>query len=89
MNKSALKSYAKQARKDFIAMVISRANVLGIPDSKTGQQIQPCLVQGDVAIIARQSFPTRLAGQCQQLIARIECDGFAATMEAIDSACRS
>ena len=83
MNKSALKSYAPQARKDFIDMVTSRANALGIADSKTGLQIQPCHVQGDVAIIAGQSFPARLAGQRQRLIARIERDGFAATMEAI------
>jgi hypothetical protein len=30
MNKSNLKSYAPQARKDFIAAVTARANLLGI-----------------------------------------------------------
>jgi hypothetical protein len=32
MNKSNLKSYAPQARKDFIAAVTARANLLGLSD---------------------------------------------------------
>ena len=47
MNKSNLKSYAPQARKDFIAAVTARAQQLGI----TMAQVQPVTVSGDVAII--------------------------------------
>jgi len=33
MNKAKLKSYAPQARKDFIAAVTARANLLGLSES--------------------------------------------------------
>ncbi len=36
MNKAKLKSYAPQARKDFIAAVTARANMLGLSD-KAGE----------------------------------------------------
>ena len=36
MNKAKLKSYAPQARQDFIAAVAARANLLGLSD-KAGQ----------------------------------------------------
>ncbi len=83
MNKSKLKSYAPQARKDFIAMVQSRAAQLGIADVNGQLQVQPCDVQGQVAIIAGQAFPAKIANQRQALIARMQKDGFAATVEAI------
>ena len=37
MNKAKLKSYAHQARKDFIAAVTARANLLGL-SSKSGSR---------------------------------------------------
>lgn len=83
MNKSRLKSYAPEARKDFIAMVQSRAAQLGISESKNNLQIEPCEVQGQVAIIAGQAFPAKIANQRNALITRMQKDGFAATVEAI------
>ncbi|QBJ76911.1 BREX-1 system adenine-specific DNA-methyltransferase PglX [Aquitalea sp. USM4] len=83
MNKSALKTYAPQARRDFIDMVTSRAAQLGLADHKGVLMVDPCTVQGDVAIIAGQAFPAKYHGLRQQLINRLQRDGFAATMEAI------
>ncbi|MCG9052525.1 BREX-1 system adenine-specific DNA-methyltransferase PglX [Laribacter hongkongensis] len=83
MNKSKLKSYAPQARKDFIAMVQSRAAQLGIAEVKGQLQIEPAEVQGDVAVIAGQAFPAKVARQRERLLARMQKDGFAATVEAI------
>ena len=83
MNKSKLKSYAPQARKDFIAMVQSRAAQLGIAEVNGQLQVQPCEVQGQVAIIAGQAFPAKMANQRQALVARMQKEGFAATVDAI------
>ena len=83
MNKSKLKSYAPQARKDFIAMVQSRAAQLGIAEVKGQLHAEPAEVQGDVAVIAGQAFPAKVARQREVLLARMQKDGFAATVEAI------
>ena len=87
MNKAKLKSYAPQARKDFIAAVTARANLLGISDKagdKAGQlDVAPSQLQGDVTVIAGQAWPAKVHSQRDQLIARIQKDGFAQTMEAI------
>lgn len=83
MNKSALKSYAPQARRDFIEMVTSRANQLGILEHKGQLHVEACAVQGDVALIAGQAFPAKVAQQRQRLVASIQQDGFNHTLEAI------
>ncbi|WP_047248550.1 BREX-1 system adenine-specific DNA-methyltransferase PglX [Chromobacterium subtsugae] len=83
MNKSALKSYASQARRDFIEMVASRANQLGILEHKGQLHVEPCTVQGDVALIAGQAFPVKVSQQRQRLVTRILQDGFRHTLEAI------
>ncbi len=87
MNKAKLKSYAPQARKDFIAAVTARANLLGISEKagdKAGQlDVAPSQLQGDVTVIAGQAWPAKVHSQREQLIARIQKDGFAQTMEAI------
>ena len=71
MNKSKLKSYAPQARKDFIAMVTGRAAQLGLSESAGKLQIEECLVQGEVAVIGGQAFPARIAQQRAKLIERL------------------
>jgi type II restriction/modification system DNA methylase subunit YeeA len=91
MNKAKLKSYAPQARKDFIAAVTARANLLGISDKtadKAGDQagtlqVAPAQTQGDVTVIAGQAWPAKVSAQRDQLIERIRKDGFAQTMEAV------
>ena len=54
MNKSHLKQYAPQARKDFIAAVTARAHLLGLDEQGGQLQVAPAQTQGDVAVIAGQ-----------------------------------
>ena len=44
MNKAKLKSYAPQARKDFIAAVTARANLLGLSDKAGRNSISTSFV---------------------------------------------
>ncbi len=83
MNKANLKSYAPQARKDFIAAVTARANLLGLSDKAGTLEVAPAQTQGDVTVIAGQAWPAKVSGQRDQLIERIRKDGFAHTMEAV------
>lgn len=83
MNKSNLKSYAPQARKDFIAAVTARANLLGLSETAGTLEVAPAQTQGDVTVIAGQAWPAKVSGQRDQLIERIRIDGFAHTMEAV------
>ena len=63
MNKSNLKSYAPQARKDFIAAVTARANLLGLSDKAGTLEVAPSQTQGDVTVIAGQAWPAKVSGQ--------------------------
>jgi type II restriction/modification system DNA methylase subunit YeeA len=83
MNKAKLKSYAPQARKDFIAAVTARANLLGLLEKAGKLETVSSLPQGDVTVIAGQAWPVKVHGQREQLISRIRKDGFAQTMEAV------
>lgn len=83
MNKAKLKSYAPQARKDFIAAVTARANLLGLSEKAGKLEVATSQPQGDATVIAGQAWPIKVHGQRQQLIARIQKDGFAQTMEAV------
>ena len=83
MNKAKLKSYAPQARKDFIAAVTARANLLGLSDKDGQLQVAPSQVQGDITMITGQAWPAKIHGQRQQLVARLRKDGFAQTLEAV------
>jgi hypothetical protein len=79
MNKANLKSYAPKARLDFIKAVTERANVLGI--SAAG--VVPAEVRGDVALIDGREWPAKVAGQRDDLIARIKRHGFEQTMDEV------
>lgn len=83
MNKAALKSYAPQARKDFIAAVTARANLLGLSEKAGTLDVAPAQPQGDVVVIAGQAWPIKVQAQREQLVRRIRKDGFAQTMEAV------
>jgi hypothetical protein len=83
MNKSVLKSYAPQARKDFIAAVTARANLLGLSAKAGKLEAAASQPQGDVTIIAGQAWPIKVHGQRERLITRIQKDGFTQTMEAM------
>lgn len=83
MNKAKLKSYAPQARKDFIAAVTARANLLGLSETAGKLEVAVSQPQGDATVIAGQAWPVKVHSQRQQLITRIQKDGFVQTMEAV------
>ncbi|NCS61893.1 MAG: hypothetical protein GW790_10570, partial [Rhodoferax sp.] len=83
MNKAALKSYAPQARKDFISAVTARANLLGLSEKAGTLDVAPAQPQGDVVVIAGQAWPIKVQAQREQLIRRIRKDGLHHTMEAV------
>jgi type II restriction/modification system DNA methylase subunit YeeA len=83
MNKANLKSYAPEARKDFIAAVTARANLLGLSDKAGQLDVAPAQTQGDVTLIAGQAWPAKVATQRDQLMARMRREGFAHTCEAV------
>ena len=61
MNKAKLKSYAPQARKDFIAAVVARANPLGIFEKNGKLENATSEQKGDVTLIAGQAWPAKWA----------------------------
>ncbi len=83
MNKNNLKSYAPQARKDFIAAVKARANMLGLSDDGGSLKVEAANVSGDVAIIAGREWPAKVEKQRQALIKKMQAGSFAQTIEAV------
>jgi len=83
MNKSKLKTYAPQARKDFIAAVTARANLLGLSEAGGILEVAPGERKGDLAIIAEREWPVKLYEQRERLIKHIKTVGFSQTMEAV------
>ena len=83
MNKAKLKSYAPQARKDFIAAVVARANLLGISEKNGKLEIAPSEKKGDVTLIAGQAWPAKVHEQRERLIKRMQKVGAGETAEAI------
>lgn len=79
MNRTKLKTYAPQARRDFIQAVTDRAAFYGLTDEK----IEPLTENGDVAIIAGRAFPRPIATKRKALEERIAQYGFGQTMESI------
>ena len=83
MNKAKLKTYAPQARKDFIAAVTARAHQLGIAETNGQLDIAPAEKTGDLVLIAGQAWPAKVYSQRERLIQRLQKDGFAHTLDAI------
>ena len=83
MNKSKLKSYAPQARKDFIAAVTARANLLGLSETGGKLEVVPSEKKGDIAIIAGREWPAKVFEQRDRLIKHIKTVGFSQTMETV------
>ena len=85
MNRTNLKNYAPQARRDFIQAMTDRAAYFGLTDTKS----EPVVVKGDVAVIGGRSFPIAVAKKRKALEDRIKrhgpdwSKGFAQTMEAM------
>ena len=83
MNKTKLKSYAPQARKDFIAAVVARANLLGISEKDGKLEVVPSEKKGDVTLIAGQAWPAKVHEQRERLIKRMQKTGVGDTVEVI------
>ena len=79
MNRTKIKNYAPQARRDFLRAVTDRAAFYGL----TEERIEPVTVKGDVAIIAGRAFPRAVADKRKALEERVERHGFGPTMEAL------
>jgi hypothetical protein len=83
MNKTKLKNYAPQARKDFIAAVSARANQLGLSENGSGLVVSPATRQGDVTLIEGRDWPAKVYGQRERLVKRMQREGFDQTVEAV------
>ena len=87
MNKTHLKRYAPKARKDIIAAVTQRAQLLGLSagsSSDAGQVLaEPVQLQGDVVLIGGRPWPANVQGRRDALLRRMQRDGYAHTLEAV------
>ena len=79
MNRNKLETYARQARRDFIAAVTDRAAFYGL----TAQSIEPLVEQGDVTLIGGRAFPRDVAEPRKRLEGQIQRGGFEQVMEAM------
>lgn len=85
MDRAAVKSYAPQARRDFLQAVTDRAAYLGL----SADGVEPAVRKGDVVVIGGRAFPAVVAQQRKALEARIKSaapkhsDGFHLTVEAL------
>ena len=83
MNKNKLKTYAPQARLDFIAAVKARANMLGLSEQGDKLLIAEANVSGEVAVIAGREWPAKVEKQRQALIQKMRATSFSQTIEAV------
>src|ERR1700730_9848404 len=79
MNRNRLKTYAPEARRDFIQAMTDRAAFYGL----SAKKIEPVVVRGDVAVIAGRDHHRAVADKRKKLEACIARDGFEQTMEAM------
>jgi hypothetical protein len=79
MDRTKLKNYAPQARREFIEAMTERAAYYGL----TAEQSECVVEKGDVAIIGGRSFPIGVARKRKALEVRIKRYGFQQTMEAM------
>lgn len=79
MNRNKLKTFAPQARRDFIQAVTDRAGYYGL----TANKAESVTVTGDVAKIGGRPFPKSVAEQRKALDERVAKLGFEQVMEAV------
>src|SRR5665213_1011013 len=79
IEKKILKSYAPQARREFIKVVTERAAYYGITEKK----IWPSEIKGDFTFISGRPFPKDIDKKRNDLIVRIEKKGFGQCLEEI------
>jgi len=77
MNTSNIKSYAPQARNDFMQAVAERLNLLGIAADNKGELfISEVVIDGSVMQIAGNSFDASLAESRKKLVEHTQRQGF-------------
>ena len=79
MNRTALKNYAPQARRDFIQAMTDRAAFYGI----TAKKIEPMTVKGDVVVIGGREYTKAIADKRTRLEERTQRVGFNQTIDAV------
>src|SRR5712691_7340098 len=79
MDRTKLKAYAPQARRDFIQAATARAAYHGL----TATKVEPIIAQGEVVLIGGKPFPHAMARKRKALEERIARQGFEQTMEAM------
>lgn len=80
MNKAKLKTYAPQARRDFIQMIRQRADLLGL----TKAQITPARIEGDFSIIEGKPYQNKnYANLHKKLTERIKIEGLEPLIERV------
>src|SRR5262245_3549877 len=79
MNRTKLKDYAREARRDFIQAITDRAAFYGL----TANKVEPVVERGDVAVIAGRDHPRAVAKKRKRLEDRITRQGFGQTLEAL------
>ena len=79
INKSELKTYAIQARIDFIQAVKEKAAKFGIFDDNP----VPAREQGDMLIIDRMTYPRSIAGAYNNVLKKIRMYGYEEAMNEI------
>jgi type II restriction/modification system DNA methylase subunit YeeA len=79
MNTANIKAYAPKARRDFIQAVTEKAHLLGLSED----HVEPVEIKGDVAIIAGRPYPKKIGELRQQLVDRINREGFEVVMRAM------
>ncbi|MGO7791161.1 BREX-1 system adenine-specific DNA-methyltransferase PglX [Rhizobium ruizarguesonis] len=79
INRTALKTYAPQARIDFIQAMTNRAATFGI----TKRGVSKGELQGELFIVDGKSFPRAVGNQREKLVERINQTSFEQVMEAV------
>ena len=77
MNRTIIKNYAPKARREFIAAVTAKANMLGI----TRDHIAEAKETGDYLIVDGRPLPAKIAPHRQALVAEIERKDFDEVIE--------
>ena len=84
METGNIKSYAPEARLEFMDAVAKRLNTFGISTNKQGElQVIDALVQGSVLQIGDNNFDSKLAPARQRLVQKSEQLGYAQMVEQV------
>ena len=83
MNRTKLKNYAPQARRDFIQAVTDRAAYFGLKEIDGKVVVDPVTKKGDSVLIGGKVFTPKVGEKRKRLEDRVRQHGFTQTMEAL------